>query len=293
MHQYLRAIGFRDALSSEQEVELLLDNLYNTHEKRDIVGIEDTGRAIWEIRKSFGPSMGICVSGEMDCHGFHRTAYFPYLTGSGVTTREHVTVEQKGNGGGYNGLVEDGRVGVSLIFSVQNAVRYLKNTSGGRQRENLSVTLSGLALSGKILLPVSKDPPKVGRMPKEEFYKKHDALVSAAREGNQEAIESLTIEDMDTYAMISRRLITEDIYSIVETSFMPSGMECDQYQVIGNILFYTKVRNPVTLENIYQMTIACNGMTFDVCINEQDLLGEPDEGRRFKGVVWLQGHLNF
>ena len=64
MHQYLRAIGFRDALSSEQEVELLLDNLYNTHEKRDIVGIEDTGRAFWEIRKSFGPSMGICISGR-------------------------------------------------------------------------------------------------------------------------------------------------------------------------------------------------------------------------------------
>ena len=31
----------------------------------------------------------------------------------------------------------------------------------------------------------------------------------------------------------------------------------------------------------------------DVCINEKDLLGEPKEGRRFKGVIWLQGRLNY
>ncbi|MCR4672857.1 MAG: DUF3881 family protein [Lachnospiraceae bacterium] len=294
MHQYLRAIGFRNALTCERDIELLLDNLYQTHEERVIAGSEEPGRAFWEMSKSFGPDIGIRMYGEMDGHGFHRTGYFPYLKATGVTTREPLSVEPKGNGSGYNGLVDDRRVGVSLIFTLQNPGRYLKEKFNGRFKGGTeAITLSALAQSGKILLPLGRVPSKVGQRPVEDFYRKHDALVNAAREGNQEAIESLTIEDMDTYAMISRRLASEDVYSIVETSFMPYGMECDQYQILGTILFYTKVRNFVTHESIYQMTISCNGMLFNVCINEEDLLGVPDEGRRFKGVVSLQGHVNF
>lgn len=41
------------------------------------------------------------------------------------------------------------------------------------------------------------------------------------------------------------------------------------------------------------MTLECNDMDLDICINEKDLLGEPDVGRRFKGVIWLQGNINF
>ena len=41
---------------------------------------------------------------------------------------------------------------------------------------------------------------------------------------------------MDTYTAISRRIVSEDVLSIVESSFMPCGVECDQYSVIGEIL---------------------------------------------------------
>ena len=37
------------------------------------------------------------------------------------------------------------------------------------------------------------------------------------------------------------------------------------------------------------MTVESNDLTFDVCINRKDLLGEPEVGRRFKGTVWMQG----
>jgi hypothetical protein len=93
--------------------------------------------------------------------------------------------------------------------------------------------------------------------------------------------------------MISRRILHEDILTIVDSYFMPFGIECDQYQVLGTILFYTKVYNSLTREAIYQMTIECNGMQFDICINAADLLGEPETGRRFKGNIWLQGRVNF
>ena len=48
-------------------------------------------------------------------------------------------------------------------------------------------------------------------------------------------MESLTMDDIDTYAMISQRLTKEDVFSIVDSFFMPSGLECDQYSVMGEI----------------------------------------------------------
>ena len=55
----------------------------------------------------------------------------------------------------------------------------------------------------------------------------------------------------------------------------------------------SKVRNAVTNETVCQMRVACNGLEFDVCINEKDLLGVPETGRRFKGNIWRQGRIGF
>ena len=41
------------------------------------------------------------------------------------------------------------------------------------------------------------------------------------------------------------------------------------------------------------MKINCNEIILQVAINKVDLFGEPMTGRRFKGVVWLQGYINF
>lgn len=43
----------------------------------------------------------------------------------------------------------------------------------------------------------------------------------------------------------------------------------------------------------YLLLLYRNELTFDVCINIIDLFGEPQVGRRFKGVIWLQGFINF
>ena len=41
------------------------------------------------------------------------------------------------------------------------------------------------------------------------------------------------------------------------------------------------------------LTIECNGLVFDVCMNEKDLMGEPLPGRRFRGNIWMQGMVDF
>lgn len=289
MHSYLRAIGF-GKYNNESETEKLLEQVFRDFDHRNVV--KDENNIFIEMEKEFGPDMGIKLCGSLDGEGFHREYYFPYYKGSGITTREEAAVEKRVNGDSFAGLCEDDRLGISLIFFLQNPAAYQKEQllTDLFNRKN-SVTLSGLSTEGTILLPILKTVEQTDVQ--KQNLAQRSKLLNAARNGDPEAIESLTIEDMDIYSMISRRVYEEDIYSIVDTFFMPYGVECDQYQIMGNINYYTKVCNPVTKENVYQMSIECNDLNFDICINEADLMGSPEVGRRFKGSVWMQGKLNF
>lgn len=118
------------------------------------------------------------------------------------------------------------------------------------------VTVSGLASEGKILFPLQKDKEAV--KVERELSKNRTNLIAAARNGDEEAMESLTMEDMDTYSMISQRIVTDDVLTIVDSYFMPYGIECDQYNVLGEILDIMKFKNILTGEEICQMTIESN-----------------------------------
>ena len=98
---------------------------------------------------------------------------------------------------------------------------------------------------------------------------------------------------MDTYTTISKKIQKEDVFSLVDTCFMPYGVECDHYSILAEITECNLVKNKLTSEEIYLMTLNCNDMTFDLCINKEDLYGEPAVGRRFKGTIWMQGYINF
>ena len=93
--------------------------------------------------------------------------------------------------------------------------------------------------------------------------------------------------------MVSRRVRTEDIYSIVENTFIPYGSESDNYTIIANILSYKEYENPFTNEKIYEMDLSCNDLIFNLCINKKDLYGVPMVGARFKGNIWMQGRVNY
>ena len=123
--------------------------------------------------------------------------------------------------------------------------------------------------------------------------KNRDELLEAAKNGDEDAMESLTIEDLDLYSMASRRATREDIYSIVDTTFMPSGIECDQYSILGEIKEVICKKNRFTGEEIYDLKVECNDLYFRVGINKMDLLGEPLPGRRFKGKIWMMGTAHF
>ena len=254
-----------------------------------------------ELTKYYGPNMGIRVYGELDSFGFHRQYYFPFLEGALDTTEKEVSVDIRTDGQGYCGMAEENRVGVSLIFYLQNPAQFVRVCSAKQlPGEPVTTTLTALARSGTILLP-----KKDSGMPRAEVAYENRQEINGQRERSvRETIFSgdddrsdLILDDieddMDKFAMITRRVVHEDILTIVDSYFMPNGMECDQYQILGTILHWVKVQNITTGEQVVQMTMDCNDMVLDVCINAADLLGEPAEGRRFKGNVWLQGHINF
>ena len=118
-------------------------------------------------------------------------------------------------------------------------------------------------------------------------------LVSAARTGDPAAIESLTMDDIDTYSKVSQRLISEDVFSIVDTYIMPYGIECDHYSILGEIKEIQRIINEYTAEELFIMKLDVNDLTFDICVPVEKIIGDPAVGRRFKGNMWLQGRINF
>ncbi len=293
LHKYLRAVGFSKIKTRKQLEELITECVKNS-EKREYITMETEEDGIFvECTKEFASDMGIVVRGEFDEeNNFSYDYYFPYLKGSGVSSEEDVTIERHAEKESYAGVCDDLRIGVTLIFYFQNIIPYLKLRREDRLPiKGTTLILSGLSTSGSIMLPIIKNEKEKKKVKKVARDRNH--LIAEARKGDEEAIESLTLEDMDTYTTISRKIQKEDVFSIVDTYFMPYGVECDQYSVLGEITACELIRNKMTSEEIHRMTVNCNELIFDICINKEDLLGEPEVGRRFKGTLWMQGFINF
>lgn len=291
MHQYLKAIGF-EKLKTKKDLRRLLKQVETEFTHQTVVSYTEEAD-FCELQKEFAQGIGITLCGELDeKERFEPEYYFPYFEGSGVTTYVDVTVEKRIEKEMYIGVCEDPRVGISLIFHLQNGIEYMKECQLGIfPKMNTSVTLSGLALSGKILLPVRKSEAQVKN--EIEVSNNRKQLLNAARSGDQTAMESLTLDDIDTYSRVSRRLVSEDIFTIVDTYFMPYGVECDMYSILGEILAMRERKNSFTGEEVYQLKLNVNELQFDVCVPKAQVLGEPEIGRRFKGTIWLQGIINF
>ena len=217
---------------------------------------------------------------------------YPYFCGTTVSTHEKPDIEKHAEKESYAGICDEVRVGVSLIFYLQNVMDYLteENNPIYPMQKN-GVVLSALSTDGKILLPICKDEKRHEQL--EQQRRDRNSLIAAARNGDEDAIENLTLEDIDTYSLLSRRITREDILSIVENYFMPYGIESDQYAILGEIMDCKLLQNEYTSENVYAMELMCNDLPFSVCINQKDLLGEPAVGRRFKGTIWLQGSIYY
>lgn len=291
MHRFLRTIGFSEFRDKRQLEKLIRDSIENPDIQK--IAVDSDGCEFIQIIKMFHESFGIVICGQYQDEGnFSMEYYYPVFIGHGISTDEQIEIERHVNNESYAGICDEMRLGVTLIFYMQNVADYLNQKAICEAPfQNVTTTLSALALNGKIILPIGKNEQQIKNTEKNRLN--HNYLMAAARDGDEEAIESLTLEDIDLYSMISKRVEKEDVFSIVESYFMPYGIESDQYSILGTILEIKETQNQLTKENVLLMRINANDLIFDLCINEKDLIGLPEIGRRFKGNIWMQGKINF
>ena len=339
MHQYLRSIGFSQ-YKKEQDIDDLLNGFEQQFfdcarryaDKNDEMNIE--------IRANVAGNMGICISGVLDRDGqFKRKNYYPYIWSDEASTNAQAQISRRIDGNSFSAILDDVRVGVTLIYLLDNPFDYLQQVGEGNTPQKTLTKLCGFSTEGRILLPTENqmqpEKPQADENAPEsnspfsgsDTDNTDDAaetsspapdsnsqnrfnpdspnspiasnmpnalnLFEAAKAGNTAAIEQVAFEEMSAIAEISRRLRSEDVYSIVESVFMPQGAECDLYQVVGEIIDVAHTANLYTGEGIYDLTLNVNDMIIHVAANESDLEGEPLSGRRFKGRIWLQGRIEF
>ena len=289
MHKFLRSIGF-STYRKKRDIEKLLASLIPSAKWRRIQLDEETN--LCELRAEVAPGMGIVMMGEMDEEGaFQCEYYYPYLNSSDVSSTTDCSIQRHTEKETYAGLLDEYRVGISLIFYLGNCYEYRERKAKRMPRTTESVNLTGLAIEGKVLLPLHKTRKQI-EMAKVAARDRNN-LLEAAKKGDEDAMETLTIEDIDLYSQVSRRAMKEDLYSIVDSSFMPCGIECDQYSILGEILKIRSCRNERTGTELYVFTMDVNELQFDVCVPRNSIFGVPEVGRRFKANIWLQGIINF
>ncbi len=291
MHKYLASVGFSEVRTRKQVTKLIKEVVENYDEKFTVPNYDDG--VYVEYIKYYAREMGLAVCGQFDTLGkYHVEYYYPFLVDSKITTTTPLTVEMHYDKSSYAAACDDLRLGVTLIYYLQRPAEYmLLNEKLGDVDNPIPVILTGLAYDGTILLPLHKNKEEL--IAEQEQTKKKTELMAAAMDGDEEAMETLTKDEMEIYTMISERIQNEDVLTIVDSYFMPFGIECDQYNVMGEIRKLQYLINQLTGEELVRMTLGCNNIEFDILINRKELLGEPKVGRRFKGVIWLQGRIDY
>ena len=293
MHRFLRSIGFSSIEKRAQWNEVVKEVVTQPDEKHIF---EQYGDGLYvEFVKYYADQCGIAVCGQLEENNtFHVDYSYPFYVDEKVTSTEEIQIEKETEKDAFIGSCDDYRIGVTLIFSLQETIKHMTFLQYPEEKQksyDKELSLTGMASCGIIILPLDKDKEAV-KVDKDELKARTD-LIHAAMDGDEEAIESLTIEDMDTYSMIAERITKDDIFTIIDSYFKPDGLECERYGIMGEILDIHYCTNKRTDETIVQLLISCNDMEFHICVNKKDLLGEPVIGRRFKGSIWLQGRINY
>lgn len=289
MHSFLSSIGFSN-VKNRRLLEPVYKEILSSPTRKTVSTISADTRII-QLDKDFGGGFGLSLVGEMAIDGsISIEHYFPYVTSDLVTTQDRIYIEKHGDKESYAGVSEDHNLSLTLIFFVQNIAEYEHSKWMNNSNQYISKAyLAALSTKGKIILEVNKAASPSGG--ETTMNSNRSKLIEAARQGDRAALENLTLDDMDTYTLIGKRTKREDILSIVETSFMPYGIETEHYSIIGNILNCESKTNTYTGEEIYILTVDANDLAMNIAINKKHLIGEPAPGRRFKGEIWLQGRI--
>lgn len=296
MHNYLKAAGFSE-YNTEGIVYRLIRNMVERPEYLSARLDLGDGTVLLEYRMPVNTHVGICAAIVHGGGEFSEIQYYyPYFDAPEISTAAPCTLERHTLTETYSGIIEEYNIGLSLIFFMSNPVNYRLRQTVDNITEFRGTALSAFANEATVILPVISQDDPLNQLNKLNSLKPEpdetELLYEAAEEGDEDALETLTESDLNMLHQISERIESEDLYSLVEQSFMPCGVECDQYSVIGEILEIAEGTNTLTNEELWFINLSCNDVVFWMCMRKADLLGEPLKGRRLKARVWLTGRVN-
>ena len=292
MHRYLKACGFPDHLTERNVLDFLSstvvkpENLY-TEVKIDA---ETTAR---EYRFLVNENTGVAavmlfLAGRQPV----LSHYFPFYEPVDAPVNEDCSIDRHADREVYAGITDLPDNGATLIFFITNSLDYRRKLLGGADPCALyyGAYISAFGESGKVLLPIAKDERDIAA--DEQARMDMNELREKAFDGDDDAGFAYESREMYYYDQIRERAQSEDLYTLVDQTFIPDGVECDQYSVVGEILEVGEAENTLTGEPLWQILVTCNGVKFRLCMRKKDLLGEPAQGRRLKCGIWLQAHVN-
>lgn len=289
MHKFFRAAGFSEYTTDGTIYRFIRGMVERPENLSARLSLGD-GAMLLEYRMPVNQYVGICAAIIHSGSEFSEIQYYyPYFHTGEISSDAACSLERHTAVETYSGVIDEYNIGLSLIFFVTNPMDYRIQADFNESNEFRGTSLTAFANEAVVLLPV---------VPQEDYFDdpgsifEDEQLLEAAREGDENAIETLTRSDIDMFHQISERIESEDLYSLVEQSFMPCGVECDQYSIIGVITELGSLVNELTQEELWMLKVSCNDVEFWLCIRKDDLTGEPMIGRRLKGKIWMTGKVN-
>ncbi|MBQ7601556.1 MAG: DUF3881 family protein [Lachnospiraceae bacterium] len=288
MHAFLRSIGF-DSVKTKDQEKALVDWVLENPSRMSVVSLDrEMNLAIAE--KDINGHAGIAVVGEIgEQGGLMPEYYFPYLGATHISSTAPLSYEKTATRDGFSGMCEDDRLGLALIFDVKNVTDVVRDQQdlllGNPSFQR--VMLSMLLREGTVLLPIG-DRKKAPANSRRVFEKR---LNEAEEQGDLEAVGRLAREEMLRFGRAVERIRETDILTVVESFFMPCGMESYSYYFLGEILSSALILNEITKERYYRMVLSVNGVEFTAAIHENDLQGIPSAGMRLRAKGMLMGEL--
>lgn len=143
--------------TKKKDIEKLLDLLERQPSMTKCVQVDEDSN-VCEMRTEVAPGLGISIVGELNDDGdFEREFYFPYLESNIVGSTEECSVQRHTEKETYSGMVDENKVGITLIFYIQNFLEFREKMLDKEHHSKIgSVCFSGMSIGGKILLPIKK-----------------------------------------------------------------------------------------------------------------------------------------
>ena len=130
MHKYMRTIGF-SMYQKKQDMDKLLRRLTKNAENTGLFDEKD-GTRLCELRAEVAPGMGVVIVGHVSEKGtFTREYYFPYMLSPDVSSEADCSIQRHTERETFAGLLDEYRVGISLIFYMENSSSGAKDQKTG------------------------------------------------------------------------------------------------------------------------------------------------------------------